>query len=822
MPYLLPQTRSTFLVNPQAQDTRPATRQSPGASQSHFFSQQRTEGRSGSGRNSVRRQQGVTPASTMGSATSSYSAAMHHKSRPTCTVSLAHVSAVPSPSFSASSTPRSLQGIDADAVHIDTIAPQVQVQAEPANTIPAPPARRPSKKHLKKSVMSEINVIPFPTSAQTPSPIHTSPSPGTRRAFGARPLPTPPTPHALLRTTASRRTNTQGASATSGVLEHIELTPEHKPPSSSMSAPPRRRARKASASRPIVFARSVSGSSSSSSGCSQGSKSFTSSVSSSASSSGSGSEPSSPTSSVSSATSIEQEQSEEDKLMEVDFPPRPASPTPQAHLQDQHLQDRLHILDHQQPGRKRESSDPPAYSTLPPPYSDFPTEKKIEQEVVAPQQNVEIVAPKPSRPASSFIAPSSAPSASSSANTTRRIQRIPPSELRVLVQLYRTLVHGLEVRYRADSASSATIAASSYGAPSSVYDNGRGSSCTAKEKERERPARKVLGPRRTLVVPPTPSTSPIKPSSVRASISIPSSTASRFPLVEDDDDSPVLASPIPVMGSSTRNLHADRSPRRSPYVSPSSSPPPRSRPCTPTPPPKKEKRKSKEALAAALDVQDALLAIRLRGFLKAQGVQEGDLEVYVEETGVTVGGEGKTREERERDELGALIDEYAMDTEDEEDGKDKTKEVKHRREGPLVEDEDDVPVSSPPPPPLRRRPAPLLHPLSASTAPSQRLSSPPPQPPTSPTLPPGEHKPVVATPRMIALLTMRHRYTVAARRASEVRAKEREKEREAGLEREFGGKDKAVEGGAGKKGRKSGLRVVWVEEQEEEILVEDW
>ncbi|KAJ3516204.1 hypothetical protein NLJ89_g1262 [Agrocybe chaxingu] len=55
----------------------------------------------------------------------------------------------------------------------------------------------------------------------------------------------------------------------------------------------------------------------------------------------------------------------------------------------------------------------------------------------------------------------------------------------------------------------------------------------------------------------------------------------------------------------------------------------------------------------------------------ARVLSAADLEVYVEAT-----GEGKTREEMERDELGALIDEYAMDTED---GKDKAKEVGHRR-----------------------------------------------------------------------------------------------------------------------------------------------
>ncbi|KAJ3499879.1 hypothetical protein NLJ89_g10037 [Agrocybe chaxingu] len=443
-----------------------------------------------------------------------------------------------------------------------------------------------------------------------------------------------------------------------------------------MPAPPRKRVRKASASRPIVFARTASGSSSSSS---KSSKSSASSGSSSRSSSESAAESSSSISSVSSITSIEESQDENDKLMQmhVDIPPRPASPTPQVSLQDQHLEQHGQADPHVQ--RKREPSDPPPYSTLPPPYSDVPVEKKLHQEGVAIE--VEIVAPKPSRPASSFVPSPSAPSASplsssSSTNNTRRIQRIPPSELRVLVQLYRTLVHGLEVRYRADSASSVSTVNSSshnfsYSSSSPAYGGRAGPSYAQKEKERERPSRRVLGPRRTPVVPPTPSTSPIKPSSVRASISIPSSTVSRFPLVEDDDDSPVLASPIPVMGSSIRNPHADRSPRRSPYVSPSSSPPPRSRPCSPTPPPKKEKRRSKETLAAALDVQDALLAIRLRGFLKAQGVQEGDLEVYVEAT-----GEGKTREERERDELGALIDEYAMDTED---GKDKAKEVGHRR-----------------------------------------------------------------------------------------------------------------------------------------------
>ena len=90
---------------------------------------------------------------------------------------------------------------------------------------------------------------------------------------------------------------------------------------------------------------------------------------------------------------------------------------------------------------------------------------------------------------------------------------------------------------------------------------------------------------------------------------------------------------------------------------------------------KTKKEKTKAEVHAELDVQDALLAIRLREFLKAQGVCEGDLRVEVDGEGAAdpcaakkVDGElhEVEAEEKKEEEEENILDEYFMGIEEEE------------------------------------------------------------------------------------------------------------------------------------------------------------
>ena len=327
------------------------------------------------------------------------------------------------------------------------------------------------------------------------------------------------------------------------------------------------------------------------------------------------------------------------------------------------------------------SPDPPAYSTLPPPYSPTSDHKKHATFTLVVEADDP---PSPSPP----------PSASSAKRS-----RISTSELRVLVYLYRTVVYGLEMRNR-------------------------------KEKVSDLPnpptKKKPLGPR--CLIPPPEEKSHFERALAAASAAKSKGGFAQFPLVEDDLDS--------------------STPTRTPYPSPSHSPR-SSSPLRPSPSldavashfaAAAKKEKPKTDVNAELHVQDALLALRLKEFLRAQGVCEDDLKVDFDDEGKVVDPKEVPvvveKVHDESDEEINILDEYFMGIEEEESPA--TKNIR----GPIVEDDDDQVVApSPPPTPT----------LQVSTM-AQRISSPPPPSPS-----PRPHA-VLPTSYMVALLTMRVRH----------------------------------------------------------------
>ena len=350
------------------------------------------------------------------------------------------------------------------------------------------------------------------------------------------------------------------------------------------------------------------------------------------------------------------------------------------------------------PNSKSDQLPPPAYSTLPPPYSVAPAEKK---------EKPPILVQKP-------------PVASSSSKRSR----VSTSELRVLVYLYRTVVYGLESRSRNE--------------PEQPTPD-----------LKLKPAKKPLGPRSSSrspsLIPPPEEKLQFERALAAASAKSKrrSQTSSgggggfaQFPLVEDDLDSDYIA---------------PRTPFHSPSQSPPSSPPPFLRPASSLDAPKLKKEKTKAEINAELHVQDALLALRLKEFLRAQGVCEDDLTVDLDDEGKMVEKAVQVEPVKEEEQEEAnILDEYFMGIEEEEP-------VKKDR-GPVVEDDDDAPfvevddvVVSPPPK------------LQITTP--QRMCSPPPASPS-----PRPHA-VLPTSYMVALLMMRNRHPSKAVSAGEKKGK---------------------------------------------------
>lgn len=384
---------------------------------------------------------------------------------------------------------------------------------------------------------------------------------------------------------------------------------------------------------------------------------------------------------------------------------RPCSPTPEPQVQLSRATSPDHL-------------PPPAYSTLPPPYSVSTDDKK----------DAPIVVHKPS------IATPPPPSASSSSSCKR--SRVSTSELRVLLYLYRTVVYGLEMRNRKEKEST-----------------------TPDLKQPLNPPRhKPLGPRasRPASLIPPPEDKFHFESALAVASAKPQGGFAIFPLVEDDLDT--------VKDSKDREYVTPRTPFHSPSQSPRSSPLPFLRRPSPSldavashfAKPKKEK--TKVEINAELHVQDALLALRLKEFLRAQGVCEDDLKVDIDEEGKMVepDKEKVVNEEVQPQEAeeSNVLDEYFMGIEEQENNgtprgpvvEDDDVVVKRKLDSPLIEEDDldmDMSSSSSPPP---------LPSLQLPTTMSQRISSPPPPSPS-----PRPHA-VLPTSYMVALLTMRNRH----------------------------------------------------------------
>jgi hypothetical protein len=362
--------------------------------------------------------------------------------------------------------------------------------------------------------------------------------------------------------------------------------------------------------------------------------------------------------------------------------------------------------------------EPPPYSAPPPPYSPTVSPPPVitaEPRVLPtpPVEEIRIHAPVPK---AAYVPPQ--PQSSSSQPTTprRAPTRVSASEIRVLLTLYRTVMVGLEKRYRA--AEEATAKA-------------HGEKVNGKEKAK-----------------------------------------ARFPLVEDDDE--MESQPFWVVDDTEEEEEEEQEnvndneeeyiprrrppPTRAPPNSPVGSPPssgvyvrplPAARSIHQEPAPAQSPKNT-----ADLDVQDALLAIRLRGFLKAQGVSEAELDVVFDE--MEEDGEGEDDETMAAEIDRALAEMHAASA--------SASAEKPNEGGSVVVEASPSPTEEgmhalPPPPrprpvekrPLRSSPSPPLElnkSASRNVISGGRTTSPSPPPSAS---------------YMIALLTMRHRY--ASRRS---------------------------------------------------------
>ncbi|KAF9043952.1 hypothetical protein BJ165DRAFT_1404837 [Panaeolus papilionaceus] len=353
-----------------------------------------------------------------------------------------------------------------------------------------------------------------------------------------------------------------------------------------------------------------------------------------------------------------------------------------------------------------ESSSPPPYSPEPPPYEAGAAAVAAAAAAAAGEAQVQegdglkptLHQPQPIR-AKSYVdlsllkpslvaqlsksqsksksASSTTPKSSSSTSPPPR-RRVSSSDVRILLHLYRTLTVGLEKRHRAYEAAKAA----------------------ERLEEAARIARKKL------------------------------EGQWRFPIVEEDVDGEDVEVEMGKVGCESV-LDEDEEER---ILVPATPPPTRnsSRSSTPTlvaasPSPEpyhyKDEKRHTAKFKPEFEVQDAILSIRLRNFLKAQGVSERDLEVRFSDEGDVVGApeEVVVEEESEEDDGGSVT--YDLLQEDDED-----------------ENGDSAPAETPA--------APASAPLPTTPPPP----SPPPKPSASAPF-------IMPQTNMIALLTMRHRYT---------------------------------------------------------------
>jgi hypothetical protein len=245
------------------------------------------------------------------------------------------------------------------------------------------------------------------------------------------------------------------------------------------------------------------------------------------------------------------------------LPPRPSSPSPEPQEQATRGQHRKTKSVSDIPNSPDQVA-PPAYSTLPPPYSVVTDEKKdanmssvVVEEAPLAGHKQSLPTPRPSSSA-----------ASSSSSTSYKKTRVSTSKLRVLVYLYRIVVYGLELRNRKEKESDLKH---------SVSLNPSRPTTLAKKKP--------LGPRSSSSSPPSRSALLIPPpedkyhfetalaaASAKAQKSSSASQGgfAEFPLVEEDIDSD--------KDSVEKEYVTPKTPFHSPSQSPRSSPPPFLRP----------------------------------------------------------------------------------------------------------------------------------------------------------------------------------------------------------------------------------------------------
>ncbi|KAF8809299.1 hypothetical protein BYT27DRAFT_7187995 [Phlegmacium glaucopus] len=328
------------------------------------------------------------------------------KSRPTCTLSLAHVSACkPTP-------PSSDDSSDEEAMQVDTLQLDLNTIHFVAVPMPLPASPKSLRRTKTKTTINDINVIPFPTSTKTTittTTTHGSPSPAGSNSHAKR--------------------------------QNVHKKEDSEHPSTTVSAsisPPRKRARKGSlTTTPPSSSRSTP---------SARARALAQRV--------PPARPSSPTpdSRSPNAASIGDEletQDASDKWSVKSSPVDLEHHTPDSGHQQE-------SQDHQgRPGQdldKHGQTELPPYCPSPPPYSP---------PVVAPMP---ITSPTPihaSLPLSTSSSPTSSTTTSESStpqpqhpppppppspSPPPRKPRISPSELKFFIFLYRTLVSGLEMR----------------------------------------------------------------------------------------------------------------------------------------------------------------------------------------------------------------------------------------------------------------------------------------------------------------------------------------------------------------------------------------
>ena len=645
-----------------------------------------------------------TPASSQGAGRPPV-AVPSHKSTPTCTISLAHAQVVSTPASDHSSPSIPNVGGKPDLA----FAPQLSVRQ------PGLSSKTKSSRTTTNHWSNEVNVIPFPM---------LSPESSLPPAVSSRPLPIPPKSHALPRMTP------MGSPPSSFDV------PQVRPP---LDPETRRTRRESLSSLPVSDA---------------GSRVV--------------------------APVMHRRRSRDpnvaDRLVvETDdgdaLPPRPDSPSPELHDQANRGQHwKAESAGNASPTSPDQSA-PPAYSTLPPPYSPTNTKDKkdAEEQLLMDIQGKEdqppvtaTTLPSPRTHKASIPSPrtsASTPLSSAAGPSSYKRTRVSTSELRVLLYLYRTVVYGLEMRRRKE----------------------KDSTCEAKQEplpqDGSNTKRKPLGPRSSPPTSPNLRTNAVIPEDkYQFERSIASAVSSKvtgklkhyhrgfgaFPLVEDDLDAP--ESDIEV------DYITPRTPFHSPSQSPRSTPPPILRPLSPIPSAldskPKQKEKAKAELKTELDVQDKLLSIRLRDFLRAQGVCEEDLMVEfdgeneedpIEKLVDEVQAESKAPQvlTQDEEEENNILEEYFMGIEEEEDASSAKKE-----RGPVVEDDDEVVASEVQSPFVEdldmdmgdSTSTPIVPPLQVVIQPTQRISSPPPASPSP------RPRAVVPTSYMVALLTMRNRH----------------------------------------------------------------